>query len=326
MLLSRTAVRLAARLSAPMRRHRRARLRRSGTACGVIPAVGGTLCVGVGKALNGCITIVTSLLPCGSSSSGTAGISDTSSSPSGSEAETCTGRTVSSGSGRGTWGLGAPYDGPLPDEASLTPPIEGNITSGMSHAGLSRNCMPSSSAACCPAAPAPSCAAGSVLPSAAVGTGTFPMTLVAAPAASAATASPSATALYSAACRSRPVQCPAQRHVPLFRAVPRRRRHRPIAYHAHALHARSSSAPDSCPLSGIRPAFCSLLWPFHRHIQRSRHYIRYRPDHVMRRYAQGSMSSLPQAMSIVTASPSQPRCRHGRATKRTVAGESRATT
>lgn len=219
---------------------------------------------------------------------------------------------------QGNVGTGSTIRWAAPDEASLTPPIEGNITSGMSHAGLSRNCMPSSSAACCPAAPAPSCAAGSVLPSAAVGTGTFPMTLVAAPAASAATASPSATALYSAACRSAPVQCPAQRHVPLFRAVPRRRRHRPIAYHAHALHARSSSAPDSCPLSGIRPAFCSLLWPFHRHIQRSRHYIRYRPDHVMRRYAQGSMSSLPQAMSIVTASPSQPRCRHGRATKRTV--------
>ena len=72
-----------------------------------------------------------------------------------------------------------------------------------------------------------------------------------------------------------------------------------------------------------------LLFPiigrFTGHIQRSRHYIRYRPDHVMRRYAQGSMSSPPQAMSIVTASPSQPRCRHGRATKRTVAGESRAT-
>ena len=281
--------------------------------------------MGVGKALNGCITIVTSLLPCGSSSSGTVGISDTSSSPSGSEAETCTGRTVSSGSGRGTWGLGAPYDGPLPDEASLAPPIEGNITSGMSHAGLSRNCMPSSSAACCPAAPAPSCAAVSVLPSAAVGTGTFPMTLVAAPAASAATASPSATALYSTACRSVPgsVPCTASRSPVSGSPAPS-----PASSHCISRSCASCSfiiRPDSCPLSGIRPAFCSLLWPFHRHIQRSRHYIRYRPDHVMRGYAQGSMSSPPQAMSIVTASPSQPRCRHGRATKRTVAGESRAT-
>ena len=109
---------------------------------------------------------------------------------------------------QGNVGTGSTIRWAVPDEASLTPPIEGNITSGMSHAGLSRNCMPSSSAACCPAAPAPSCAAGSVLPSAAVGTGTFPMTLVAAPAASAATASPSATALYSAACRSAPGSMP----------------------------------------------------------------------------------------------------------------------
>ena len=145
--------------------------------------------------------------------------------------------------------------------------------------------MPSSSAACCPAAPAPSCAAGSVLPSAAVGTGTFPMTLVAVPAASAATASPSATALYSAACRSAPVQCPAQRHAPCFGSPA------PSPASSHCISRSCASCsfiirPDSCPLSGIRPAFCSLLWPFHRHIQRSRHYIRYRPDHVMRRYAQ----------------------------------------
>ena len=229
--------------------------------------------------------------------------------------------------------------------------------------------MPSSSAACCPAAPAPSCAAGSVLPSAAVGTGTFPMTLVAAsstagvstpsdtaspakeavsvaPAASAATASsatsvpgtsplapaaepitasPSATPLYSAACRSAPgsMPCTASRSPVSGSPAPS-----PASSHCISRSCASCSfiiRPDSCPLSGIRPAFCSLLWPFHRHIQRSRHYIRYRPDHVMRGYAQGSMSSPPQAMSIVTASPSQPRCRHGRATKRTVAGESRAT-